>query len=102
MNQAERIGWGALYSNIGLNVAGILAIFISNVFWQAYGLAVLYLVSALFLGVPLFLITLFVVPVGAFRGQGPLQSKRYRRLFLLNVGLVALLFVPATSAMFFF
>jgi hypothetical protein len=30
MNQAERIGWGALYSNIGLNVAGILAIFISN------------------------------------------------------------------------
>jgi hypothetical protein len=66
MNQAERIGWGALYSNIGLNVAGILAIFISNVFRQAYGLAVLYLVSALFLGVPLFSITLFVAPVGAW------------------------------------
>ncbi|MGI4737447.1 MAG: hypothetical protein ACRYG7_19960 [Janthinobacterium lividum] len=98
--KSTQLSWGALYSNIGLNGAGILTIFNCNVLHQGCEGLYLYFWAALFLGVPLFLITLFVAPTGAFRVQGPASSKRYRRLFLLNLGLVALIFIPASIATF--
>jgi hypothetical protein len=102
MNWEERLSWGALYCNIGLTGFGLLTIFFCNVFRQGYKMVVLYMGGALFVGVPLFLITLLAAPAGALRGQDQGDSRRYRRFFLLNLSLVALIFIPATLATLFF
>lgn len=94
-------GWSALYSNLGLNVAGLLIIFNCNVRRQGCEGVVLYLGAALLAGLPLFVVTLAAAPVGAFRALGTSSSRRYRRLFFLNLGLVALIFIPASIAVFF-
>lgn len=94
-----RLSWDALYSNIALNVTGILVLFSCNVLHQGCEGVALYLGVALFAGVPLFVVTLAAAPVGAFQATG--TSRRYRRLFFLNLGLVALIFIPASIAVFF-
>jgi hypothetical protein len=99
---STQLSWSALYGNLGLNVAGMLVIFSCNVLGQGCEGLYLYFWAALFLGVPLFVVTLVAAPAGAFRAQGPASSKRYRRLFFLNLGLVALIFLPASIAVLFY
>lgn len=98
--RSRRLSWSALYSNLALNVMGILVIFSCNVLHQGCELVAFYLGAALFAGVPLFVVTLAVAPVGAF--QAPGTSRRYRRLFFLNLGLVAFIFIPTSIAIFFY
>jgi hypothetical protein len=104
MNEDEkstRLGWGALYSNLSLNVAGLLLIFSCNVLRQGCWGGVLYLGAALFVGIPLFIVTLVAAPAGVFRAPRSGNSQRYRNLFFLNLSIVALIFIPASIAVFF-
>jgi hypothetical protein len=100
--KSTRLGWSALYGNLSLNAAGILIIFSCNVLHQGCGGIALYLGAALFAGVPLFVVTLVTAPVGAFKAPSTSSSRHYRRLFFLNLGLVALIFIPASIAVFFY
>jgi len=99
--KSTRLGWSALYSNLSLNAAGILVIFSCNVLHQGCGGIALYLGAALFVGVALFFVILVTAPAGAFKAPSTSSSRRYRRLFFLNLGLVALIFIPASIAVFF-
>jgi hypothetical protein len=96
-----RLSWSALYSNLSLNVVGILVIFSCNVLHQGCEGVALYLGAALFAGVPLFVVTLATAPAGSLKAPSTSNSRCYRRLFFLNICLVALVFIPASIAIFF-
>jgi hypothetical protein len=99
--KSTRLGWSTLYGNLSLNAAGILVIFSCNVLHQGCEGIALYLGAALFAGAPLFVVTLVTAPAGAFKAPSTSSSRRYRRLFFLNLCLVALIFIPASIAIFF-
>lgn len=95
MATLESLAWKALYLNLGLNLFGLLAIVVCNVL-RVYCVAVVYYCSgALFLGPPLFVLTLWGAPPGTFRRPRLPQARRYRNVFWLNLGIVALIFLPA-------
>ena len=101
MSARESFAWKALYTTLGMNSVGLLTIVGCNVLhWYCFGV-VYYLSGALFLGVPLFILTLWGAPVGTFTHPRPPRAQRYRRLFFLNLTLVALVFLPAGIAVFF-
>ncbi|UOQ69286.1 hypothetical protein [Hymenobacter volaticus] len=93
--------WLALYLNLGLNLFGLLTIISCNILHWSCAAIAYYLYAALWLGVPLFILTLWGAPSGTFTRPRLAQARRYRRLFLLNLGIVALLFIPAVVAVFF-
>lgn len=93
--------WPALYLNLSLNLFGLLTLVACNgLHWYCAAIAY-YLYGALLLGVPLFGLTLWAAPPGTFTHPRLAPARRYRRLFLLNLGIVALLFLPALVAVFF-
>jgi hypothetical protein len=94
-NQRMRLSWGALYGCTALNAYGLVFIFSCNVFRLGCGGLYLYVWGLLWIGIPLFLVTLLAALTGVFRASDQRGSKRYRRLFLLNAGVVALIFIPA-------
>ena len=92
--------WPALYLNLSLNLFGLLTIGWCNIRHQYCAAIATYLYGALFLGVPLFGLTLWGAPSGTFTRSRLAQARRYRRVFLLNLGIVAVLFIPAFVAVF--
>jgi hypothetical protein len=91
----ERIGIGLVSLNIALNVFGLL-VGVLSVWGYARAAVVCYLSAAVWLGLPLFLLTLCLLPPGTF-GNAPIRwQSLFVRLILLNLGLVALfwLLVP--------
>ena len=101
MSTPVPFAWRALYLNLGLNLFGLLTIAVCNVLhWYCEAIAY-YLYGALFLGAPLFVLTLWGAPPGTFARPRLPQTQHYRRLFFLNLAIVALLFIPTFVAVFF-
>jgi hypothetical protein len=99
-DQRTRLSWGALYGCTALNGYGLIFIFSCNVFRLGCAALYLYVWGLFWVGIPLFLVTLLAAPAGVFRGPDQGESKRYRRLFLLNISVVALIFIPAIASLF--
>ena len=95
MATLESLARKALYLNLGLNLLGLLTIVVCNVGRMSCFALAYYLYGALFLGPPLFVLTIWGAPPGTFRRPRLPQARRYRRLFWLNLGIVALIFLPA-------
>ncbi|MBO3272339.1 hypothetical protein [Hymenobacter defluvii] len=94
MATLKSLAWKGLYLNLALNLFGLLAIVVCNV-GHVYCFALVYYLSgALFLGPPLLLLTIEGAPAGTFRRPRLPQAHRYRTLFWLNQGIVALIFLP--------
>lgn len=92
MVSKARIGRLVLYTNVALNVFGLLSIALCNVMGKYCTLVISYAVGALYLGVPLFLITMGLGIGGIFAKASP-SGKECRRLFFINLALVALIWL---------
>ncbi len=88
MSQANKISWVALCLNTGLNVLGLIAILICNIWRQGCDFLILYLYGILFLGPPLFLAALLMAPAGTYRVNA---APRWLLLFNLGIGALLLL-----------
>lgn len=94
----QRIGLWLVAGNLVFNVLGFLSIVVCNLPARYCGPALLYASAALFVGVPLFIGAIALAPPGTFAFRQP--GSRYRSLFLLNLGLVTLIWgVPAVAVL---
>lgn len=89
MTTPQRLGLWLVAGNLVFNLLGFVSIVVCNLPARYYGPYLLYASAALFVGVPLFIATIALAPPGTFAFRQP--GSRYRRLFLLNLGLVALI-----------
>ena len=99
MTTPQRLGLWLVAGNLVFNLLGFVSIVVCNLPARYYRPYLLYASAALFVGVPLFIATIALAPPGTFVFRQP--GSRYRHLFLLNLGLVALIWgVPAVVVLF--
>jgi hypothetical protein len=99
MTTPQRLGLWLVAGNLVFNLLGFVSIVVCNLPAWYCGPYLLYASAALFVGVPLFIATIALAPPGTFAFRQP--GSRYRRLFLLNLGLVALIWgVPTVVVLF--
>ncbi len=99
MTTSQRIGLWLVAGNLVFNVLGFISIVVCNLPARYCGPCLLYASAALFVGVPLFIATIGLAPPGTFAFRQP--GSRYRRLFLLNLGLAALIWgIPFVVVLF--
>jgi len=89
MTTSQRVGLWLVTANLVLNVLGLISIVACNLPTRYCEPFLLYASAVLFVGLPLFVATIVLAPAGTFAFRQP--GSRYRRLFLLNLGLVVLI-----------
>ncbi|OUJ73181.1 hypothetical protein [Hymenobacter crusticola] len=99
MNKSEALGLNFVYANLILNIYGLFTAIAFNVYPKGLPfsltlgwLFMYYAWAALYLGIPLFIITIWLAPAGTFINRTK-AGAIYLRAFLLNQALVMLIWL---------
>jgi len=99
MSKSEEIGLKLVYTNTALNIYGIISMLAVNLYPKGSPLSLTigslfmyYAWAALYFGVPLFIITIWLAPTGIFINRTK-EGAKYLRAFLTNQVLVILIWL---------